>query len=711
MAWVKGEAPIVIFNGGDDGGLYARNVGLNTYHHTMNWDCRPKGTSVPAMAPLLISDSDASAFCTRVESAISWRETDGTPYVLGFGSARIPTRMAVGKLKNGAWDADFKEVLGDDRFLRAVKYRNDGTGGTGVDAEVIWGCNGSANDNIYELLKDGTFRRSSHTQKFDGLAVVGSDLWGWAGYKIQKNTTDSDPGLSGSWQSAIPVGIPSYDINEVIPLGNSPIVLKGDGAFVFDPQTSEFQNLTPSISSHEDNGRGGFTDGRGRVYFPTIDGDLIVITFGFQSSQKPTSITTIDRDTPLGRIGRMTADLEHVYAVTDPGFRLTQDGVGLFIQEDNGSVFNDQTTDLTDRSAATTDENSGDWSLLGSGDFVYIGADVPFAAFHLEILTANTGSSVLLPTSVEYSTGTSTFSSSSPVLFDGTSQLTRAGLIVFADDDITASTFATPWTKGTVNSVEKYWIRLAPAAALTGLTVSEVKVAPFRPPLDAAVHSISGQIMAGVMPKVLVGTWQGEDLKWDDVWTLEAPIINSIAVSDALYTQGSGRRSLMCFSDVASSSDAIGTVHAIPIGSDNSPLVQPFPKLADYSESGTAFDEHAIWFSGHDSFVHSRNLKRVLEGTVVDFPGVQSDDDVYLYHWWDADAARVYKAQIKGSHAVLPRLEGTGRVLYMALQFVDGSRDEVAPQLLSVEIPNWEWDDDPAAVPPRKEDQAAPLQR
>ena len=181
MAWKRGEDAIPIFAGGDDGGFWAKNVGLNTYHLTYNWDCRPRGTSVPSMAPLIFSNADSGAFITRVESAIEWEETTGVPYVLGLGRPFLNTDFSIGKFKDGVLDADFKEDLAADRILRAVKYRNDGSDS---DAEVVWMCNGSANDNLFELLKNGTFRNTSHTQKFDGLAVVGSDLWGWSGYLL-----------------------------------------------------------------------------------------------------------------------------------------------------------------------------------------------------------------------------------------------------------------------------------------------------------------------------------------------------------------------------------------------------------------------------------------------------------------------------------------------------------------------------------------------
>ena len=47
--WQPGEAPIIIFSGGDDGGFYARAIpGKSTYHYTYNWDCRAKGSSSTA---------------------------------------------------------------------------------------------------------------------------------------------------------------------------------------------------------------------------------------------------------------------------------------------------------------------------------------------------------------------------------------------------------------------------------------------------------------------------------------------------------------------------------------------------------------------------------------------------------------------------------------------------------------------------------------
>ncbi len=698
MAWQLGEQPIDIFRGGDDGGLYALNIGLDTYHWTINWDCRPRGTSVPAMAP--IKFGIASGSIRRVESAIAWEETSSlVPFVLGAGHSANFNTFGIAKFKDGSLDGGFKAEVSTQRALRAVLYRNDGSD---ADAEVVWLCNGSGNEGLFELLKDGTLRNTSHTQKADGLAVIAGDLWSWSGYKIQKLTVDSDPGLTGSWQTAIPVGIPAYAINEVVDLGGSPVVLKGDGIFVYNPGTGEYDNLTPSVSPHADNGRGGFTDGRGRVYYPTVDGDMIVLTFGFQSQQKPTFDTTINRDTPWGQIGMMTADMEHVYAAVDPGATLTQDGVGLHIQEDNGGVFTNQTSDLTDRSLTTTDATgAGAWASLIVGDFIYIGADVPFWGIQVTIET------VISAYATPLTTGTVQYSKSggfqaAPVLFDGTDQLRRTGshMFVFANADIFNASSTTPWIKSTINSVSKYWIRINFTSNVASLVVSEVKVAPYRPPLDFNTFPVTGQMLASCLTKILVGTWQGENLRWDDVWTLETAAVDAMAISRVGYTGGAGKRSLIVFTD-------INTLFCLPTGAHNDPLRQTFPKLADYSESGTAFDEHVVAFSGFAI----GSVWRVNEGTQVEFPGIQSDDEVTIYYWWDNDAERVYKHELKKSQTRLPALEGMGKVLYMALAFKDGSRDEVAPQLNSVRIPLGAWEFDPDAELPHVEDQAAPIQR
>lgn len=703
MAWVKGEFPMVIFDGGDDGGLYARAVpGKSTYHHTFNWDCRAKGSSSPSMGPRRVfAGGSTSPTRKPITSFLEWEDSSGKPYLLyATGAGTVDANVITATDGVAA-----RENQTADPYLRAVKYRND-VGGGGVDTPVVWLCNGASNDGIYSRLADGTTTNAAHTQKADGLAVVGGDLWSWDGYKAQKCTTDSDPGVTGSWRTPIPVGIPDYDINEMINLGNSPIVLKGEGIYAYNPQTAEFELLTPAITPHADNGKGGFTDGRGRVYYPTVDGDIIVQTFGFQSQQKPTRTTTIDRDTPFGRITHMTADMEHVYAVTEPGTNRVFSGMGMVVKSVDGGAFTTHSDIGDSRFGTATD---ADWSALtgtGDADFIYFGADVPFWGAYIGVSSSRTTLSLLR---IRYSDGAGGWIPLTDDRYDSTMCLDHDGLIVPAFFDMRDIVQDKTWLKNTVDSVEKYWIRLQPSTTvdLTGSLVYQVGLVPYRPPLDVDVFPATGYEVAGALPKILVGTWQGEEIKWDDVWTLEDGRVEKLLVARDTHAVdeaiAGGRRALFAIT--------ADSLFALPIGADSQPQRVPWPKLADYSETGVVFDTHAIWFSGHDSFVHKRATKKVLAGTVIDFPHVQSDDDVYVYHWWDSDASRVYKNQIKGSHAVLRKLEGEGRVLYMALQFVDGSRDEVAPQLLSVEVPNWEWNDDPGHEPPLKEDQAQPIQR
>lgn len=710
----KIDRPITIYDGGEDGyGYSVRVPGLKTYHWAYNMDNRVAGRAYPALAPLEMAGDGY----TPITAALEWEEADGLPLLLfttgagGSGGASLIYRV-----KDTAYETDDSQGS-TIPYTDAVLYRYDQDGGVDADEEMVFLCNGSANDNLFRRKKDGTVDQgatSAHDVKADHFGVVGGNLWISQGYKVSQCTSDADPGKDASYVTKIPVGRPSWVVNKILPLGGSSIVLKGEGVFKWNDEIKEFQNMTPAINPHPDNGKGGFTDGRGRVYYPTADGDILVVTFGFQSQQKPTRITTIDRDTPWGRITAMTADMEHIYAAVQQGQKRTQDGMGLVVKSDDGGVFTTHTTEVTDRKFGTY----ADWDSLGSfgtSDYIWIGADNPFWGVYFVLNSKRTGS-CNKKFVVAYGTTGGSYQTASGS-HDGTAMFSQDGLMTLQDStsaDITLSSHANPWIKTTVDSVEKYWMRLSRTGGgqvvLTGIKVAEISLVPYRPPFDPDTFPITGYALAGALPKILVGTWRGEEIVWHDQWTLDAARVDQLSVARARYTQATGERALFALTTEA--------VYAMPIGADAHPATTHGPKLADYGESGTAADEHFQAFSGVDFSEagpdFANRVKAIPEGgsIIIEMPYIQSDDEVYAYTWWDegSNGYQRHEPQI-GTVMELHSIEGQGMVLYTALAFKDGSRSAVAPYIKRVSIPARNWEDKGEVWDVKAGDLTSPLTR
>lgn len=341
---VSETEPIVIYDGGSAGYGDAISAGRRSYAMTMNMDNRAEGRAVPAVVPTGLGIG-ATDIPRDIGAVFEWEKSDGTPIILVAGAAIDTTiKRSVGRVEGGTFYVE--DIQTGEGYTGGFLYRHDGDD---PDTPAAFFCNGDDQDIIRRRNIDGTYSTPDDA-KADLLAVVGSHAWRTLGYKIAKVRINTEVGTAANSPTQIPAGRSFYDINTVLELGGSPLLLKGDGVFRYNPAPSAatFQNMTSFVPAHKDNGKGGFTDGRGRVYFFTVDGDVLVISFGTQSQQRPTRFTRFNRDTPFGRIGEMVADANQVYATVDPGSRRTQQ-LGLTVKTFNAadSVYNDHTTALT----------------------------------------------------------------------------------------------------------------------------------------------------------------------------------------------------------------------------------------------------------------------------------------------------------------------------------------------------------------------------
>ncbi|KKN05887.1 hypothetical protein LCGC14_1082810 [marine sediment metagenome] len=671
-----GDRDITLFAGGSGGYGWAVNPGADVYHWVLNMSCRiGRADLVPGPASF-----GNQTISYRPPVMIDWEDSDGVPLLLVPGGLKGDGRVV--KITDGATTLE-DSGGGTEAYTGAVLYQHDDSD---ADTEVAYFCNGTGEGALRIRNKAGTYNTIG-TATADQLYVIGSDLWRVIdSYKLEKVVLGTFPGTEANWTGIrTRAGTAAYGINKVLEMGGSPLVFKGEGVFRYNaaPSTARFENLTPFVPAHPDNGKGGFADGRGRFYYPTITGRILVISFGSQSQQGPLRFQWIDRDTPFGRISLMTADEEFIYAVIDPGAVKTQQ-LGLIVKSDDGGVFTTHTNKVTDQEKATNANVSA--LAVGNTDFIYIGSDEPFWGPYFEMHTV----SELGQThawAASYSAGSGSWTAFDEQ--DSTLGLREDGAITL---DPTADVYAGgTWVTDTVDSqANKYWIRLSPNSALTSAKIAEVYLIPYRPSYDTTDFPELGAALAQAVPKVLVGHWQGQRLVWHDWIAPLAPRPFAMTVSRTKGTNSVGEQTLHLY--------AGPLVYSVPVGPDADPVRSAWPQ--------TNGIPHAIGFSGHN-FGLPVNIKSV-QTLVVHGGFLQADDECWVFWRWD-NGDRWHK---DGPHAAFPivinDLADRGRELHVGVRIKDATRDAVAPYITHAIIPEGEWTDEGALHEALGQDIASP---
>jgi len=337
---------------------------------------------------------------------------------------------------------------------------HDNGGGT----EYVYVSFGAA-DHICRRASDATFSQDDDVHAYqmepmdDGRLVRVNT----GQYQISICPAGADPFTAANWSSAIAVGEPHYAINALAHIGDVVIVCKAEGAYAYNPVSSTFVNLTPSIAPHPDNGKGAASVGGLGVLVPLANGDVIHIDQGLRAtSVGPANSALPGRDTPMTRIttighgGEWGYAIQEAYAGKTRGAGVTgTSGLGVAVMIDNDTVF-------TDYSAAASDNNPStvvDLTALGgaaSADYLYVGANYPFEGCYVEMGALNTTATSGIDTA-EYYNGAAwvaltlvdlTYRSISNCGF------ARKGYLGWSERNIPAS-----MGLGTVNSKSKYWVR------------------------------------------------------------------------------------------------------------------------------------------------------------------------------------------------------------------------------------------------------------
>jgi hypothetical protein len=128
---------------------------------------------------------------------------------------------------------------------------------------------------------------------------------------------------------------------------------------------------------------------------------------------------------------------------------------------DNNGSFTDLSTNLADFSKGYETIAS----LNHTEDYIYIGLDKPFNSLYCDVKTGNAVAATL---AFQYYNGSWT----SLTVRDETSAFTASGYFQFDKVSIQES-----WEKTTINSLDKFWIRLRPSATLSvGLQLNGINI-------------------------------------------------------------------------------------------------------------------------------------------------------------------------------------------------------------------------------------------
>ena len=689
MARQKGDYDVVLLGTGRDGYGDAKDQGRESYAWAINFD-GGSGRFVPAAAYTRVL---AQTTFSPVRFLSEWENAAGDPILIWTGGD-VDGNATIFEWENATLTVEDLDI---PFFTAGILSRFDQDTNEDPDEEMMFFCNGSGEDVIVRRKKDGstdtgnTGGGAAHTAKADLIAVVGADIYRVLTYKIGKLTPRADPGIVGSYPTdaaSVPAGRPAYPINAVLNLGASPFIITGQGVFKFNPAPAAavFGTILEFRSPHPDNGKASITDGRGRLYVDTAQGHLVVITFGFQQTQQPDKDTYFDRDTPGGKISAMAVDLDHPYVAFEPGTKgRTQAGVGLYVQSENNGQFTNHTSNVTNR----TFNSVASIVLLGaSDDYILIGTTEPNMGTYMELAgVRDTETPATAAMTVEYSSGTDAWTSAT--IMDSTLEFAQSGLISMHNGFQHPFDHDTKWTSfasaADTNNIDRYWMRIKPGGTLTGVTIREVHVLPYRPPLtgDANVPTdaarMAGYKVAGALPSISKGTWRGEKIVWHDwitMWTskIEKMVIGRVndAVTDsesALY---------------AVTHDGL---YAIPVGPDGDPVRASYPNLGHANTLAAGLNDHLVAGSIND---FGLPYTVTVDAAIVKGKHLQSDDEFYI--WYRAEHEPEWHQE--GPSAKFPIVIkdlGTGKAFQVIAGFKDGSRSAIAPQIDSITVPRGHW--------------------
>ena len=217
--------------------------------------------------------------------------------------------------------------------------------------------------------------------------------------------------------------------------------------------------------------------------------------------------------------------------------------------------------------------------------------------------------------------------------------------------------------------------------------IRQVYVAPYRPAIDATLMPTSGQALAGCLPKILVGSWRGDTIIWDDVWTLDAARVEQLVIGRTTSAESLGQQTMY-----AICGDGI---HYWPIGTEAHPARQAWPA----THGQTSAQPCSGW-----NFEAVATVQRI----VVSGEFLQADDRLDVYTRWDNEDRWEHLGPFTPFPVVTGAVPGSGRTLWVVAAITDDARSAAAPRITKVEIPAGFWETNEEEPGPLGSDFASP---
>jgi len=261
--------------------------------------------------------------------------------------------------------------------------------------------------NPWTLNVDG----STTYATFFKIITVGADIiaatgGGWTSganvgrtqlgdYYICKCPNGSDPTLAASYGNRTAVGTAEWPIIELVPLGDSYCVAKGDGLWFLNDKTKRHENALAAfeLTPHALNGK-GMSPGENGVWYPTADGRLFFFNGVTAYDMTPYKGKNLPRDAAMSRYSvvvdrgaAIIAIRESWHTVVEAPRAAADLGMKVIKVTGAGQTATDITTLVTDGKLSTPiagAANMGSWGA-NSTDKFYVGLNVPFEGVDINV--------------------------------------------------------------------------------------------------------------------------------------------------------------------------------------------------------------------------------------------------------------------------------------------------------------------------------------
>lgn len=542
-------------------------------------------------------------------------------------------------------------------------------------------------------------------------------------YYICKCPNGSNPTLAASYGNRTAVGTAEWPIIDLVALGDSYYVAKGDGAWWFNDKTKRHENALAAfeLTPHALNGK-GMSPGENCVWYPTADGRLFqLFSDGSARDMTPYKRMDLPRDAAMSRYSVIVDRGNQIFAIRESWNQVVQSSVaaaqlGMKVIKVTGAgqTATDITTLVTDDKLSTPVSGAANMGAWGANatDKYYVGLNMPFEGVDNNVtrLPNSANNSFTSPQYSDGAAGWPTLGSvldrtslggvpATPISLAITGFPAASSRSVLSWDGIRAfdlmqlESVAFGGSVGTVGPL--YWARWSPRTT-TGMTatttIDEVSPVTGRPgypntggnsPVATATQDFLPRINAQAGVSIIdVGYRIGSEI----IWAPEFAVYTLGGVWAAAFTMARGGGmtnagpSLLLWGRTKQMIVALGIVldpYRVRVPRLVQPTTtEPAPTLAIskivLGDSTRRTKLNAVWYEGEN---------------------IQQADSITCYAWWDQEGPMfeldtVYGAP--GKFTGIPDGFGTGRELNLRLIINDVSQANVIGPALTRVVVDYE---------------------